>query len=445
MQRCKTLLSVLGFLLLTPTFTRAEAPPSKPITAVVALGDADKEEVRRFAEALVAASAPVMSPENISRRLRAVALDCDPSTATGDCYRPPDEVALEAKLREAQALEGYFKTAQANALRIEVLQTYQQTPIPSVKLHELAGNSLLGRASGQYAEGKADEAMQLAREFSRHFGSIAIDPGLYSPPLQRIFAKAKQAAIREANLEIKVRTTMAGELWADGNDLGRIDGEASVRLAPGTYRLWVRLDTRRASFPVEINVSKATLPLTVELDPALDERVQCQDPIRLTCENSACEPLAGRLRQRLGVPRLIGFNPGPSKAPQALLIESDGAARWLSLAELGPALGAEKLHIAAPVEATAAPQASVLPSWMRREWLAIASASAGVVALGTAIVLGARSRSQLDQAKDTGLPQTENDELNSKGHTNAILANVLFGVAALGVGGGAVLYFYADF
>jgi hypothetical protein len=74
--------------------------------------------------------------------------------------------------------------------------------------------------------------------------------------------------------------------------------------------------------------------------------------------------------------------------------------------------------------------------------LALVLAGVAAAAGGAGTYFGLRSRSKFSDAGDTYV-QVERDELNGSGKTSALIANILFGVAALGVGS-AVFVFVAE-
>jgi hypothetical protein len=461
------------------------AIPASPATVttivIVALDGPDvASEVSRLQTLARLTGQRLLEADEVSRKLRGVGADCDGATAATPgagasnkgaakdrdpalgaalCYRRTDEKALAAVLQSAYEAEGYFHDQKADELRQKVLDVYNREAQPSLRLLQITGESLLGRSSGSYAQGKEDEAAKWAREAMRRFGSATtVDPRRFSPPLQKLFTTARETVGQEVGTILTVHSNEAGHLWLEGNDLGAIEHTAVTRAVPGQYRLWLKAANDLLSLPYVVDVAQK--PVEINIDPQLDHRLVLAKPTQVRCAGRECEDLLARLRVRLGVDQLVGIGYGPESTWRALVVTAQDGPRWVAASELGgspfvPPVGAATTGVGGS-SATAKPSGAAatradgktngttsLPAtfWTRHKWQVI-SAAAGVVAVGTGLVLASMARGDRAQSSRANISETQAKAARAKADNEATAANVLYGAGTLGLGAAGVMWWF---
>ena len=424
-------------------------PGTSPAPAASEASGASAQAARLLVNAK-AAGESVFGADELSQKLRGAPADCPPSDPMGKasvCHHYVDEPAVTAMLAESQAQQAYFQGAQADGIREQILTAYARTPQPSPRLRLLAGLAWLERANGMFEEDKMTEANAAATYAMSHFASTPIDKTRFPPLMQKMFAQAREAVFRAAQIELRVRTNESGELFADGNDLGRVQAATTtaVPLTAGKYRLWLQTDDGLVSLPAPMEVTvgmTATTAADITFDPELDRRLTFNSKTTaLRCADSECIGLLTRLRDRLGVARVVGIGARPGTAGtattpevQALSVTADSA-QWLPLSKLDIGRNDASDFLAAPGPDTEPSAQTTLASsgpppsfWARHRW-SLASAVLSAVALGTGIGFTLHANSQHAKADQLHPWQPGYNDAQSSGDRSSVTASVFYGVS----------------
>ena len=432
----------------------APPPPPQPQTALVALAgsgasdaSAASAQVERLLLNAKAAGESVLGADELSQKLRGTPADCapnDPMGKAGVCHHYVDEAAVTAMLAESQAQQAYFQGAQADGIREQILTAYARTPQPSARLRLLAGLAWLERANGMFEEDKMAEANAAATYAMSHFASTPIDKTRFPPLMQKMFAQARDAVARQPQIELRVRASEGGELFADGNDLGRIQAATTtaVPLTAGKYRVWLQTDDGLVSLPaaMELTVGMAAAAgattADITFDPELDRRLTFGNKAtELRCADNECIGFLTRLRDRLGVARVVGIGARPGGEVQALSVTADSA-QWLPLSKLDIGRDEAPAFLAAPspgagpgAEAAIASSGPPPSFWTRHRW-SLAGAAFSAVALGTGVGFTLHANSQHAKADRLHPWQPGYDGAQSSGDRAAVTASIMYGVSS---------------
>ncbi|MBN1960481.1 MAG: hypothetical protein JW841_06005 [Deltaproteobacteria bacterium] len=447
--------------------------------AIVALDGPDvRAEVARLFELARERGTYVLDADAVSQKVRMVPANCGTDAASANaavatplcdsklsdssnCYCRYSEEALAIMLQSAYEAEGHFQDQKAAELRRKIINIFNREPQPSVRMVQIAGEALLGRASGSYAQGNNEEAAKWARQAMRHFSSVRIDPMLFSPPLRKLFDKALAAVKHENQFKILVRSDVVGQLWADGNNLGAINQQKIITLPAGDYRLWLMASDGTLTLPQAVvlraksdqdtQASAAVKEVEINFDHRLDQRLVLNKPVLVRCAGNECQDLLVRLRIRLGVSELVGIGYGPNSVLQALLVSAQAPPRWIPVSAFGGELFGnqnfvEPAKLATNPDAAAVPQnnAAPPPSFLSRHKWQLMAGIAGAIALGVGAYHHKQAIDARDKAATKGISQAEHNTFNRNADSKTEMALIFYGIGAAGMGTAGIM-FWLDF
>ncbi len=222
-------------------------------------------------------------------------------------------------LAEADRLEARFETANANAMRVEILRSYDAAVRITSELLNATARASQDRAASAFNEGQRKAAEELALETARRFPEIAVDEQRHKPGVVALFANARKQNARAATGILRIRAKGVGVAHADGRVLGAVDGEGRFELPRGYYRVWVESATG-SSLAREVDLTGENEP-TVEVDIEVESRLRVNPPA-LRCTRERCAELLERLRALSGAKVVVGLSAGENDAP-AILVEAD--------------------------------------------------------------------------------------------------------------------------
>jgi len=221
------------------------------------------------------------------------------ATLTGSplTEQPPTD-GLWATLHEARRLAARFDTQGAQALWIDLLETYEQQVWLLPQLTDLAASVLHDLAAAHLSEGNPTTAVQLAQTALCRFPSKQLDRQRYPPPVHNLFETAGQQ-LRESSQGVLVVHSEPGQVFADGHALGPTQGVLRRNLPTGTYRVWVQTE-HGSSFAHTIDLDDRTeIAIAAEFESCLGF-----PPLTLRCPQSYATHLQ-MMRARLGVDRIV--------------------------------------------------------------------------------------------------------------------------------------------
>lgn len=232
--------------------------------------------------------------------------------------RDPDLAALSRLLQEARTIAAEQRLKDATAMLREVVHAFETASHPCKELREFAARALheMAAAHHQADNPQPQKARRFAAEAVRRFPSVPLDTQRHSPDVGDVFAAVRKKAARLRAGVLKVISSVAGDVWMDGRNVGRVGNGSPGLIAQvpvGTYRVWVATDDGSSLPHPAVIGSGQTTHLTI--DPELDARIQLESPLRLMCTTSCGDDLL-RLGQRLSVERLLGVRAG--KEPESL-------------------------------------------------------------------------------------------------------------------------------
>ena len=227
-----------------------------------------------------------------------------------DTEKPSQLTSSQSWLRsldEALAKDARFETETAQALRREVATSYEASSMLNLEKVKLRARMGHDAVASLLAEGQKLQAIELARETLRRFRDVPIDRKQHPPTVVDFFENQKKSLNSEDLAELTANATLPGVLYADGRLLGPLQGEATYRLPPGRYKLWVHGgDGQMLVRPVTIGSN----PSVISFDPALEKVLRVLPLPHLACQQ-VCEVLLGKFAQRLGTATLQGIRPAP--------------------------------------------------------------------------------------------------------------------------------------
>jgi hypothetical protein len=212
-----------------------------------------------------------------------------------------DEDALRRMLLDARQYEAHFETAEANALRRQVLRAFENAIRPSRALRLLAAEASLEIAAGLLVDGDRSGATRAAREALRRF-PLSVDTTYRAPATVDFLAAQQRAVAAGSRVQVTIRSDRAGTVFADGMLLGETDGVLVTSLLPGRYRLWLEWPGGE-SLPHVVDVQVA--PPQVRIETALDKRLRLEPVVGLQCDGD-CTRLMAALGRRLSVSEVKG-------------------------------------------------------------------------------------------------------------------------------------------
>ncbi len=286
-------------MLLTPWcgFLLATAPGP---TAIVALTDAPEVvgAVQSISESWTRGGQAIESTASIATGLTGSAAP-----------RSSDDAVVQRMLEDARDRDARFDIAGANALRRQILRSFDDQIRPTPAMRALAAAAGLDMAAALLGEGEEVAAAELAREVLRRF-SAPIDSLRHPPATVSFFEAQRQAVASAAKVQVTVISDRAGTLFADGIDLGETDGRLVAELPAGRYRIWLAWPGRM-SLPHPVQLENAAIQ--VNIDSALEAQIDFDEVVVASC-NDSCAGLLAKLGQRLGVDRVVGVNLAASSA-----------------------------------------------------------------------------------------------------------------------------------
>ena len=228
-------------------------------------------------------------------------------------------------LNEALEKDARFETETAQALRLEVAQSYEASAMLNLEQVQLRARMGHDAVASLLAEGQKLQAVELARETLRRFPDIAIDRKRHPPTVVDFFQKQLKQFNNRDLVTLTVQGTLPGTLYADGKRLGPLKGETVYRLMPGKYKLWVH----QAGDPMLVRpISLSSTPSALTFDPPLDRALRVLPHPHLAC-TQICEVLLGKFAQRLGTSTLDGIRPAPEGNGLYEVISVDTAGKVL--------------------------------------------------------------------------------------------------------------------
>ncbi len=293
-------------------------------TAMVALTDAPEvaAAVRSIGESWTKAGQAIESTASIAIDLT--------GTATP---RTSDDAVVQRMLEDARDRDARFDIAGANALRRQILRSFDDQIRPTPAMRALAAAAGLDMTAALLGESELVAAAELAREVLRRFNP-SIDT-VRHPPATVSFFEAQRQAVARAKVQLTVVTDRAGTVFADGVDLGETDGRLVAELPAGRYRIWLAWPGRM-SLPHPVQLENAAIQ--VNIDSALEARIDFSEAVVVGC-NHDCAQLLARLGRRLDVERVVAVDLASSAAvPRYRLLDVEtqaGEARELQVTKTG--------------------------------------------------------------------------------------------------------------
>ncbi|MBN1961217.1 MAG: hypothetical protein JW841_09735 [Deltaproteobacteria bacterium] len=208
----------------------------------------------------------------------------------------PDEDALAKKIIKARQLEGYFKTAAAQKLRQEVIDIYEQTPQPTLRLFNRAAEAMQDLASGHLTENETAQAKAVAHDLARRFPDAPVDTLRHPPNVQKLFSQAKVAIRQQSWQKINLTSDIAGDLWIEGRYVGLLNNTLTVSVPKGRYRVWL-IRENKPSLPYLIDLDEQELNVNIEYN--IDQKIVLAQPLGINCQD--CEQELKQLCPRLKV------------------------------------------------------------------------------------------------------------------------------------------------
>ncbi|MEL6543892.1 MAG: hypothetical protein AAFQ82_04655, partial [Myxococcota bacterium] len=142
-------------------------------------------------------------------------------------------------LAEADRLEARFDSAGANAMRVEILRSYDSAVRITPALLFATARAAQNRAANALNEGQDEAAYAHATETMRRFPQVKVDGNYHNPEVLALFAKAREQNKQATQGTLQVKSTAKGVVHADGRVLGPIGNEGAFQLPIGHYRVWV--------------------------------------------------------------------------------------------------------------------------------------------------------------------------------------------------------------
>ncbi len=313
------------FLLALAVAADTEAPSAVFVTTEV---DADlQQRILRVTDWNAALDRTVLDITEAQRRLTDL-----PSP------RIVDVASMKRTLETATDRDASFDTAGALALRREVLQAYDNSVLPSIELQVLAATALQDIAASELAEGHDKEALEAARTAQRRFPNVPLDSKRHPPQVAQLFKRAAVELKRTPMGHLTITSNEPGRVMADGVALGNIDRKLTVKLAQGTWRIWLADDNGTS---LQHHVAVASTPAAVDIDLALESSLSWTTVPLLRCRES-CDTMLARLAARVRTDEAVGLSlSGEPGAPATgLFVRTDGGATTnkpvTALADLTP-------------------------------------------------------------------------------------------------------------
>ena len=251
-----------------------------------------------------------------------------------------DVAAMKRTLETATDRDASFDTAGALALRREVLQAYDNSVLPSIELQVLAATALQDIAASELAEGHEKEALEAARAAQRRFPNVPLDSKRHPPQVAQLFKRAALELKRTPVGQLTITSNQPARVMADGVSLGTVDRKLTVKLAQGTWRIWLADDNGTS---LQHNVAVASTPVSVDVDLALESSLSWTTVPLLRCRES-CDTMLARLAARVRTDEAVGLSLGddPSAPATGLFVRTDGGTTTTkpvtALADLSPAV-----------------------------------------------------------------------------------------------------------
>lgn len=222
-------------------------------------------------------------------------------------------------LAEADRLEARFETASANAMRVEILRSYDAAARITSELLVATARASQDRAASAFNERQRRAAEELALETARRFPEIAVDGQRHNPDVVALFERSRKENARAEKGVLRVFCTGEGVVHADGRVLGAVQGDGRFELPVGYYRVWVE-GPNGSSLAREVEVRKGA-DVTVSIDAEVESRLQI-DPVALRCAPTRCAPLLERLRALTATRVVVGLERAGDDT-RAILVQAD--------------------------------------------------------------------------------------------------------------------------
>lgn len=265
-------------------------------TALVFVAPAPADDGQEVLTAFEAAHADALSMEVLREKLLGTAM---PSQA--------DDADLEAQLETARRQESNFDTESAIALRHGILRAFDAQPRPSENARAIAAEALSDLVSSLYSSGddtQKNRAQALAREFWRRFADHGQAHGQnnprHSPEVRALFAQTQSDLAAEETITLTV-ISPPGELISEGRHLGKTQGERTLELPAGRYRIWFR-DGAGLGLPHIVKLAPGQGSMRLEMAVAVDRCVDIDALLRWRCPEDP--KMLAALAKRLGAQTL---------------------------------------------------------------------------------------------------------------------------------------------
>lgn len=251
-----------------------------------------------------------------------------------DNPRTPEPNTLGSMLSQADELEARFDSQGANALRNEVVRSYDLAFKIDPELLRFAAQATQDRAITAYIEREGAQdlkrAEELAVESERRFPNFALDAGRHKPAVREWFDQASQGARSLPASELTVSSRVPGTLHADGRKLGDLDKKISVKLPEGSYRIWVKTeDGESLAHKVQLAAAR---PSQIRIDADLESRLSMSPIPALRCESEdACTEYLQRLARITDATHALGVQVRPSGVIDAVFVDQSGTATYSQL------------------------------------------------------------------------------------------------------------------